>query len=77
MVTLWDADNKVVINAFNEEEQQEQGKKDQLEEKIISEGNSNFDFLAFSKKSTISNFSKIAQFDYTVEIHLPPPEQPL
>ena len=56
------------------EEQQESGKKNQVEEKIVNDDILNFSLIAKSKKSRMDGYYLIGHIDYTSEIYLPPPE---
>lgn len=69
-----DEGNTVISINLNEEEQQEQGKKNQSEEKIVKENLTDYSFLAAVKKAKTHNFYFMALTDHTVEILLPPPE---
>jgi len=73
-ITLFDIENAIVITNLNEEEQQETGKKNQDEEKIIDGGIADFSMIAQSKKYVMGKHHSIGYLDYTLEILLPPPE---
>lgn len=76
IITLYHKDGNIVLTTnLNEEEQQEQGKKNQGEEKIVKENSSNFSLLAAIKKAEVGNFYFMAHTDHTVEILLRPPER--
>lgn len=72
---LNDEGNAVISINLNEEEQQEQGKKNQGEEKIVKENATDFAFLFTVKKGNECNFYVMPHTEYTVEILLPPPER--
>ena len=72
---LSDEGNTVISINLNEEEQQEQGKKNQGEEKIVKENTTDFSFLFTVKKGKMGNSYVMAHTDHTVEILLPPPER--
>ena len=71
---LNDEGNTVLTINLNEEEQQEQGTKNQGEEKIIKENLIDFTLLAAIIKAKTGGFYIMFHTDHTVEILLPPPE---
>ena len=60
---------------LNEEEQQEQGKKNPDEEKIVREAISDYSLLSSLNKSEMGIYYFLSHTDYTQEILLPPPER--
>ncbi len=74
-LTLFVGEEQLVVNTISEEEQQESGKKDQTEEKIINDTNPDYSFLAQLFKEDLDNSNSIDFMDYMEEILLPPPEQ--
>ncbi len=76
VISLTDAEDRIFISLNqNEEEQQEQGKKDTSEEKIVQESRGSWAFSALKNtRSYIQGpVSKMTQL--YLEIPLPPPEQ--
>ena len=74
-LTLFGGDEQLVVNTISEEEQQEQGKKDKTEEKIINDSYSDYSFLAQLFREALDNSNTLDFMDYMEEILLPPPEQ--
>jgi hypothetical protein len=76
VISLINNDGSTVINInLNEEEQQEQGKKNQGEEKIVKDNSTDFTLLALVKTVEMGNFYFMPHTDHTAEILLPPPER--
>ena len=65
----------VMIFWHNEEEQQESGKKDKLEEKIIPENSFKLVTAYFAKNTMPINKITPLNSSHIQEIHLPPPER--
>ncbi|MGB6154223.1 MAG: hypothetical protein WBG48_19735 [Pricia sp.] len=74
VMTLVDDENPVLVTNLNEEEQQESGKKSQVNEKIMNDGHFDFSLIAHSKKAILGDYHSLGHIEYTVEILLPPPE---
>ena len=75
VITLIDDDNPVLVTNFNEEEQQESGKKSQANEKIINDAHFDLSLIAHSQRALLCKYHVISHIEYTLEILLPPPER--
>lgn len=74
VITLVNEEERVYISFNQNEEEQEQGKKDDSEEKIIQDFLEHADLLAFrtTRKFNLENSNQAPSF--FLEIPLPPPE---
>lgn len=76
VISLANTEDRVFISMNqNEEEQQEQGKKDTSEEKIVQESSESLAFASFNntKSYALGQLPRISP--HYLEIPLPPPEQ--
>lgn len=67
-------ENVVFVMNFGDEEQQEEGKKDNSEEKIIPSDIHNDLDLFISKRNTASDNYILGRSNHAPEIAIPPPE---
>ena len=73
-IILLDEENPVWVTNLNEEEQQESGKKAQVNQKFINDGHFDFSLSAHSNEIILGDCHSIVYIDHTLEILLPPPE---
>lgn len=76
VISLANTEDRVFISLNqNEEEQQEQGKKDTSEEKIVQESSDSWAFTTLRNTRSYAQGPLPSLSDHYLEIPLPPPEQ--